>query len=176
MIAPVRMAREKHPRKIFPWEWVAIGVGLALLGLLTRGSFEPFSTLAFILAGGFEYLLRTRRYSNWRSVGCGLLVALGIKFLIVDFKVVKSRSLAPSIRKNARVFYRPAFFAVQPGDLVIVKQETLASASRTYVVGRVGKIVDSNTYEIVRVADNEVVAVGRGGIIGKVFGVANSAE
>ena len=161
--------------KIPPWQWIAIGVGLALFGLLTRGSFEPFSVLAFILAGGFERLLGTRRHSNWLSIGCGLLVALGVKFLLVDFKVVKSDSLAPGMRKNARVFYRPAFFTVQQGDRVLVKQRDSDSTGRTYL-GRIGKMIDSDTYEMVRIAGDEVVVVKRREIVGKVIGVANPPE
>ena len=171
------MARETthQKQKISPWQWVAIGVGFILLGLLTRGSFEPFSALTFILAGGFQWLFRTRRYSNWLSVGCGLLVALGIKLLIVDFKVVKSESLAPRIQKNAKIFYRPAFFALQRGDLVLVKQKDLASTPNTYI-GQAGSMIDDNTYEILRAAGGEVVVVDRSRIIGKVIGVANPPE
>ena len=161
--------------KISPWQWIAIGVGLALFGLLTRGSFEPFSVLAFIMAGGFERLLGTRRHSNWLSIGCGLLVALGVKFLLVDFKMLKSDLLAPGMRKDARVFYQPAFFTVQQGDRVLVKQRNPNSTVRTYL-GRIEKMIDSDTYEMVRVADDEVVVVERREIIGKVIGVTNPPE
>lgn len=169
------MTRETTPRKIPPWQWVAIGVGLALVGLLTRGSFEPFSVLAFVLAGGFAFLLRERRRSTWLSVGCGLLVALGTKFWIVDFKVIKSDLMAPRIQQNARVFYRPAFFRARPGDLVIFKPQEPAPTSKTYL-GQVKKLIDGGTYEIVRLANNEGMVVARREIKGKIIGVANPPE
>lgn len=161
--------------KVSPWEWVAIGVGLALLGLLTRGSFEPFSVLAFVLAGGFAFLFRERRHSTWLSVGCGLLVVLGVKLWIVDFKVVKSEKMAPRIQQNARVFYRPAFFRARQGDLVIFKQQERAPTSTPYI-GQVKKLIDGNHYEIVRLAGNEIVVVDRSEIKGKIIGVTNPPE
>ena len=122
--------------KVTPWEFVAIGVGLALFGLLTRRSVEPFSVLTFILAGGLARLFRNHRYANWLAVGCGLLVALAIKSWIVDFKVVKSEGLTPRIQKNARVFYRPAFFRVRQGDLVLFKRRELTPRTSRHWSGK----------------------------------------
>ena len=153
-------------KPISPLTFLLCGVGIALFSLLIKGTFEPFSLLAFILMASFETFSRKQKKipSNLLSICLSALIVLGIKSYIIDFKKMASDALAPKIQKNARIFYQPTFYRLNLGDMVLY---TMDDKHKVYV-GEI-KSINEQSLELFRIGTKERVKTKRNKICGKII-------
>lgn len=159
--------RGREPAVIY----LIVGIAYLAFSLLARGTFNPFALLAFIFLSIFHAAFRKQKrlLSSLLSIGCSLALVLSLKGCVIDFVVMKSDVWEPRIPKNARILYRPRFFKLSVGDLVIYK---LASGRRKYV-GEIRGFAGTNICEIYRPDSTEAARVPRRFIKGKVVKVVH---
>ncbi len=146
--------------KVYPLIFVGVGISLALISFATKGSFEPFTLLGFILIAFFELFFKkqNRIPSIILSLICSLMVVFSLKMFVIDFTVMMHPITELGINKSARIFYQPALFSLKDEDKVIY----IAADSKYYVAvfkGRtasLAKIYLPNKKQIIEVPLSQI--------------------
>jgi len=147
-----------------------IGIGLIGINMLINGTFSPFALMTVIIMVIFEYIFRKYRYIYaWilPPIIAGTIVYI-IKHALIDFTVMKSDALSPIIRQDARVFYRPAFFNLNSGDIIIYRH---IGDQRKYV-GRIIEVSD-DSLNLHRPGEDTVHSIMTSQVVGKVNYILN---
>jgi len=133
--------------KFYPL-WIAlIGVSVAVVDLITKGSFDPFVILTFFVMACFEFLFQRQR--RLPSIVLSLIAAIAFIWVFrvygIDLKIMRTNEFAPRIPKNSRMIIQKSFWRLTPGDLVIFQRD---ADPRNYV-GVVKDDQRDSTYELI---------------------------
>lgn len=100
---------------------VGAGVGIAILGLIRKGGFDPFISGTFFTMALLELAFRKRKYSNLLSLLGAILLITLFRTCVADLLVVKDSGLEPKIRKESRILIQKITIHLAPGDMVVLR-------------------------------------------------------
>jgi hypothetical protein len=148
---------------ITPIFFVSIGVGYLIYCLFTK-SLNPFVLLAWFMAAIIQFFAQKQQKisSNLVTLVVTLIIVFTLKHCIIDFVVWNNKINIPAIPNNSRIFFRPAFFTLRQGDLIVYR-------SNPYQ--KIGKIqnINNGTIEIQKIDKDELIKIDNSLIKGKVI-------